>query len=840
MERIKVVTNPIDIYNQLDRISDKGPLRPAQEFILNRWSEKFVNNSDTLIKLHTGQGKTLIGLLALQAQLNKSNNPVMYLCPNKILVEQTIKQAKEFGIKCTTLDKNNNLPENFINGEEILVAHIQVLFNGLTKFGLNSKCINVDSIVLDDSHACIESIKGATKFNITQTESKNVYEDIMNLFEEDLKTQGEGTFHDVKTGNNTSFLAVPYWSWKDKISRVIKIIGDNKELDDIKFVWEILKDELENCDCYISNTKIEIVPYQIPLKKFGTFSNAKHRIFMSATTNDDSVLLKDFGIDLKSVENPLLYDKETWSGEKMILFPSQISNKLNRTEMVYMLSKQLRGWKSIGKVALVPSFKNTNDWNKYGAKITKVDNFKENLEYLLEKEQGEVVTFANRYDGIDLPDESCRILIIDSLPHFETLEDKYIQSVLPNYYQYILRQAQKIEQGFGRSVRGEKDYSAILIIGNDLVSFLKTNKNQSFLSQQLRKQIAIGKEISDFAKDDINYEDETKTAKVAVYKLLQQLLLRDESWKAFYNQEMDKDIQESNFDNSNAKKFLLEKQIDDYYYKNQIDKVKEKIQEYIDANVENDMEKGWYFQKMAKYLYRYSKVDSNEFQILAHRNNSYLLKPTTGIEVKKMKLDINWNRSQNIIKNINISETFEQLCIDVDAILTQLEFGIEADKFEKSLDSLGKLLGFETQRPDKEWKAGPDNLWVVGENDFILFECKNEVSLTRERIHKSESGQFNNSIAWFKSNYNNNNSTNVMIINTKKLDMGANFSDVVSIIRKSSLNKLKHKFREFINEFRDDDFKNLSELKIQERIFSHGLSVSDIKNNFSEEIISKK
>lgn len=40
--------------------------------------------------------------------------------------------------------------------------------------------------------------------------------------------------------------------------------------------------------------------------------------------------------------------------------------------------------------------------------------------------------------------------------------------------QILLRMAQKIEQGIGRGVRGEKDYCAILIIGSDIVKFMRS------------------------------------------------------------------------------------------------------------------------------------------------------------------------------------------------------------------------------------------------------------------------------------------------------------------------------------------------------------------------------
>lgn len=32
--------HPVEIYDTLDRISEKGPLRPAQEAVLNAWYEK--------------------------------------------------------------------------------------------------------------------------------------------------------------------------------------------------------------------------------------------------------------------------------------------------------------------------------------------------------------------------------------------------------------------------------------------------------------------------------------------------------------------------------------------------------------------------------------------------------------------------------------------------------------------------------------------------------------------------------------------------------------------------------------------------------------------------------
>ena len=57
--------DPIQLYKQLDRDTTTGDLRQIQENILKEWFSTRRNDKDLIIKLHTGQGKTLIGLLIL-------------------------------------------------------------------------------------------------------------------------------------------------------------------------------------------------------------------------------------------------------------------------------------------------------------------------------------------------------------------------------------------------------------------------------------------------------------------------------------------------------------------------------------------------------------------------------------------------------------------------------------------------------------------------------------------------------------------------------------------------------------------------------------------------------
>ena len=75
-------TEPLELYNTLDRKSAAGPLRSVQTEILDEWYKNRRMERDIIIKLNTGDGKTLIGLLILQSKINSKEGPCLYVCPN--------------------------------------------------------------------------------------------------------------------------------------------------------------------------------------------------------------------------------------------------------------------------------------------------------------------------------------------------------------------------------------------------------------------------------------------------------------------------------------------------------------------------------------------------------------------------------------------------------------------------------------------------------------------------------------------------------------------------------------------------------------------------------------
>jgi replicative superfamily II helicase len=778
--------NPIDIYAELDRRSETGPLRPAQEEILKEWWSNYTKNKDLILKLHTGQGKTLIGLLILQSKLNKKEEPCLYVCPNIYLMQQTCQQAEKFGIQYVTLNKDNSLPEQFLNAEKILITYVQKVFNGKSIFGIGGKSTKVNTIVLDDSHACIDSINESFKIRVDS--QHNFYKKLIQLFEYDLKEQGEGSFLEIKSGDYNSLLPIPYWSWRDKKSEVTEILLEHYNDPKVRFTWPLIKDNIENCQCFFSGKELEISTLLSPINQFGTFSKADHRILMSATTQNDSFFIKGLGLSVQAIKNPLVYRDEKWSGEKMILIPSLIHEELDRESIINRFAKP-KADRQIGVVAITPSFKKAELYEKLGAVIAKNNNIFEEVNKLKAGNYINTIVFVNRYDGIDLPDHSCRILIIDSIPYADSLTERYEEECRSNSNLINIKIAQKIEQGLGRSVRGEKDYSSILIIGGDLVKFVKSVNSNNFFSKQTRKQINIGLEVAEMAKNE-DVKGGSDNLQV-VGDLILQSLKRNEGWKEFYKEKMDAAYEELDA-NSNAIDVLdLERKAEESFYMNEPEIAVSNVQKIIDCYCTDDpTEKGWYLQTMARYKYQISRVDSNNIQKSAFKNNMQLLKPKEGINYRRLNY-INENRIRRIKDWISSHTNYEELIMDVNDILQNLSFGEPSEKFEKALQELGNAIGFLSQRPDKEFKKGPDNLWCIANDEYLIFECKSEVDDSRNEITKTETGQMNNHCAWFAQEYRTENVKRVLIIPTKNLSNQGNFTHDVEIMRKGKLRLLR-------------------------------------------------
>src|SRR5690625_650029 len=274
--------------------------------------------------MNTSSGKTVVGLLMLKSCLNENKGPAVYVVPDPYWVKQVMNEAMSLGIEVT---ENTDDP-SFLKGESILVINIFKLINGKSVFGIENIKISIGSIIIDDAHACLDIAEN--QFSIKIPYNTNVYNDLLNLFKESIKQQSEVGLIELEAGDPNVNLIVPFWSWIDKKSEIIKILHNNKDsadenLKSLLFGWSLIKNNIELCHCVIGSDGLEISPKFLPIHNIPSFQNAQRRIFMSATISDDSVLVSHFNIDYSPITQAITPNSSNDIGERMIIIPQELN-----------------------------------------------------------------------------------------------------------------------------------------------------------------------------------------------------------------------------------------------------------------------------------------------------------------------------------------------------------------------------------------------------------------------------------------------------------------------------------------------------------------------------------
>jgi hypothetical protein len=89
-----------------------------------------------------------------------------------------------------------------------------------------------------------------------------------------------------------------------------------------------------------------------------------------------------------------------------------------------------------------------------------------------------ILTLANRYDGLDLPDDDCRLLILAGSPRATNDLEGNLSTTWKLGPALRWREATRLVQGMGRCTRNATDFAVICLLGQSLVN---VSTNQTFL-----------------------------------------------------------------------------------------------------------------------------------------------------------------------------------------------------------------------------------------------------------------------------------------------------------------------------------------------------------------------
>ena len=791
---VNKVLSPREIFMSLpNKPKEYNYPRDVQNDVWTEWYEKRDRHRDIIIKMNTGSGKTVVGLLILKSCLEENKGPAIYVVPSNYLVKQVINEAKKLGINAT---ESEDSPD-FLRGKSILVINIYRLINGKSIFGLRDyDNIKIGSIIIDDVHACISTTD--RQFTINIKRDTELFIEILKIFKSDLKKQCESKWLDIEDNVPGTKMLVPFWSWQNNVSKVTSLLHSHRNDEELIFNYPLLADDLNLCNCVCSSEKIEISPKSIPINKISSFESAKRRIFMSATLGDDSPFISHFDVSLDPLNSIISPKNADDIGERLILIPEQINEKISDTEIKENI---LRLSKNYNTVIIVPSEKRSEYWCDIADIIVNKDNIEDTVSRLKNQHVG-IAVFINIYEGIDLPDAACRILVIDGISEVQGSSDIIEQTMLGNSSRLQNINIQKIEQGMGRGIRSNQDYCVVFLLGKKLTKLLYVEDAVDRFSEATKTQLELSNDLSEQLKDE--------SANV-IFDVSKYCLERDQSWietskKSLINLKYNTKLRADSIVSTFREAFNLGELQE---YKNAAKAIKKEIDSQTDKSTI-----GWLKQNLAEYTNFYDSVESQQILRSANTLNKRLLTPIEGIAYEKELNKYSYQAKE--LKNYLASKSIDQnkYMLTITSLIESLRFEPNtANEFEEAISDLGNLIGFKSSRPECDLKKGPDNFWQLDDDNYFVIECKN--GTTNPEISKHDCNQLNGSIEWFNLNYGqfSKRCTPLLIHIGNEFDSYCSPNQFIRVIDTKKLELLKSRIHSFSIEFtQTSNFDNLSNI----------------------------
>ena len=815
---------PREIFTALPR-KKEGKFEYPRDVQAQVWEQWFSrrDEEDLVIKMNTGSGKTTVGLLILKSCLNEGKGPAVYVVPDNYLVKQVIGEAQDLGLEVT---EDSNSPR-FQSGKSILVVNIYKLVNGLSVFGVGDEGIKIriGSIIIDDAHACLDTVEEQFTLKIDRNNDayqEGAYQEIYQCFKKALFDQCETKAYEIENRDLDAFMQVPFWTWKSRISEISKILVTHKDKSWIKFVWPLIKESLLLSKCVVSSGKIEISPHCIPIDVIPSITNASRKVFMTATLVDDSILSSHFGVTEESINKAVMPNTAGDIGDRMILLPQVINPQITEQEIKDFCKSIAQ---NVNVVVIVPSDHRAKFWENQADLVLRKDNLYEGVNRLKKQRVG-LTVLVNRYDGIDLPKDACRLLVIDGLPNVRRLIDRVESGIIMGSSKKAVQLVQIIEQGMGRGVRSNDDYCAVFLMGRSLTSQLYAGGAINQFSAGTKAQINLSEQVSNQIKEG----DLSQIREVLMY-----CLHRKQEWVS-----ASKGVLASlSYEKGGTPDLITigQRKAYDFAYTNNYNNAVKELEKTVILTDEKPL-KAYLKQCLAEYVNFYDQAEAQKILMSAASDNSRVTKPIKGIAYHKLESRV---MDQARFCGEFLRQKFDdpnKIIIEVNGLLESLIFKPDtANIFEESLKAIARYIGFNSQRPEADYGRGPDVLWEVGGLAYYVIECKNGASVNT--ISKHDCNQLNGSGEWFINSYDKTcNFTPILIHPSITFEHAASPKESTRIINREKLNLLCESISEFVRSLCVDS-KIYNDQAIREKLIFYKLRTDDFLGNYTTEYVVK-
>ncbi len=747
-------SDPEALFNSLKSRSAKiQALWAHQADVLRAYTKTHVNTSDVALQLPTGSGKTLVGLLIAEYRRRALDHRVLYLCPTRQLVNQVQAQAVSYGIAASAcLPSEYPALGEYQRSQTVAISTYSALFNTNPRFD------DPQTIILDDAHSAEEFIARLWSVEISRRDHAALFTAIVHLLTPLLDSSFVGGLADSSPSPdilaNVEMLPHPLLLEQEKALEDL-IAAHLPEKDDQSYPFSKLRGAARSCSLFISWGSVLLRPLIPPTSSHRPFAGARQRVFMSATLGDAGELERLSGVaKIARIPAPEGWEQGA-SGRRLFLMPNAALKEPEALQVA------LDAVKTVDRaLVLTPRFAVADEFvaklGKQGTKTLRPTDVESSLD-AFKTATDTALVLANRYDGLDLPGDDCRLLIFLGLPAGTNLVERFLLSRMNAGVLLRDRIRTRLTQGIGRCCRGATDYAAVILIGSKLVDFCAKKDIRQGLHTELQAELEFG------------LENSQKLPAEGFAELLSLFLKQGDEWKgaeqAILAIASGKKREAEALSRTLADVAAAEVEYSYSLWQGDYAQAKAKARAVSDklGGIELAPYRAFwhYLEGVAAW---YEGKAANSQPLLQHAKDCFV---TAG----RCSRYISWfsrlaSRLQLPADNAALNQldalSVERLLRWLDRVglhgkdferrlaeMTDQLGKSESTPFELGLEALGTVLGVEATRPSGD--GAPDGVWRFSPKHYIAFEAKSDETPS-DSVSLSTVRQANGHAQWVRTN----------------------------------------------------------------------------------------
>jgi hypothetical protein len=723
---------PQEMYKDNKRKKIMGTL-DYQSSMLEEYRQN-IDKKTVALEMPTGSGKTLVGLLVGEFRRRKNNETVLFLCPTNQLVHQVVEQANsKYGIDAIAFtgrqrDYSAKDRQKYVSASAIGVTTYSSFFSNGQLFK------DPEVLILDDVHAAENYI--VSNWSIRLDRSQVQYSQLCELFKEIMPEwfyqQLSQSEDDMEPYSSCDMLPFPLL--EQVMDRYSGILASLQSDTSNYYAYNRIRENLDECNIFLNRNEILIRPWIAPTETFAPFVNSKQRVLMSATLGRGGELERVTGIeDITRLPIAPEWEK-TGIGRRFFLYP-ELANNISIGEAFSSLQSIFRR-----SVVLVPNngmatklIKTFNE-SMPEVKVFQSQNIETSKNEFINSSDATVI-LANRYDGIDFPEEESRLLFIFALPKVTNLQERFLIERSSSNILYGERLRTRVIQSVGRCTRRPGDYSLICVFDGRNVSDLSNPKVFPQYPPELRAEMQYGIEnsqvinnLQDLIEQSTYFRDQTnewQSAEDTIISYRDDYSLVNSSSN---NQDLD----------TLQKCARIEVRFQYALWAKDYKRGYEEGQQIISTLSNSSSLKGYYsFWNIIQgcVAYKAISMDGNYFvsgskclEQAKLNNNSirwipFLAKQLFSniIEDPEARTDYFEEALPRFERVLTNYRSLGQLQNDIQRILANLQ-SQDGTEFEQGHRDLGKLLGYISVNPSEH--GAPDPYWVLSPGVVLVSEDK--------------------------------------------------------------------------------------------------------------------